>query len=261
MKNLLLFVTLLVTTISISQDCIVDKSTGVQIYFFAEENIFPKHWYIERVSPKATSLDTSEYIRSEQIVKAALKKYPVDLIKTNLKKVYVLNDLSFYGQSFGGTYSDSIVYLTNEGLSLGFIDGYIERVFHAELSSILLENYKSKFNEKAWSLNNPVDFSYGASGVDALKNKESSEDFTPMLNKMGFITQYGMSTLENDFNSFVKNLFMPRAGFADLIDEYPNLSYKINLIKQFYRSLDESFTEAYFNELLRPKATAESIKE
>jgi hypothetical protein len=233
-----------------TQDTIIDKRTGIEIVFSAKGNIFPTPWYSNKTNGKAVSLDTSEYSRSLLIIKKTLLKYPIQVIQQNLQSIYVLNSLEFFGQAFGGTNATRKVYLSNKGIAKGYSDQYIERLFHAEFSSILLRNYKSNFEELKWLKLNPSGFDYGAGGVAALKKGNDSENYDSKLNKLGFINEYATSSLENDFNSFAKNLFLPKKEFHDVFENNEAINKKRNLIISFYNSIDSSFKKEFFNKLL-----------
>ncbi len=252
MKQLSVLLFLLTPLLSFCQDTLVDSRTGVKIIFISEGKIFPESWYSTKINASAVSLDKSEYARSERMIRAALEKYPTHLINTNLKEIYILKSVTFYGQSFGGTNATSKVYLSNKGLKAGYTDHYLEQLFHAEFSSILLRNNKTLFSESAWTSNNIDDFKYGKDGVSALKEKKASEKFETSLNEIGFINQYATSSLENDFNSFAKNLFMPNPGFDNVLKNYYRLRNKRKLIIQFYQKLDQQFNEVFFNQILYP---------
>lgn len=228
-----------------SQEKIIDERTGTEIIFSSAGKIFPESWYSEKIHARGVSLDPDEYSRSGKIVKQALLKYPINVIKKNLKKIYVLKDIDFYGQSFGGTNSTDIIYLTN----VGYTDQFLEQLFHAEFSSILLRNYSSYFDETKWKSNNTNKFKYGKDGVDALKNNLCSEKFDGKFNEKGFINQYATSSMENDFNSFAKNIFLPKPEFKELIKKYDLIKSKRTLFIEFYGKIDKTFSDDYFNKI------------
>jgi hypothetical protein len=248
MKTILLL--LLTTIVAFSQDTVIDERSGVPIIFSAEGKIFPDSWYKQKTKSIGISLSPQEYERSAKVVSAAIKKYPVSVIKKNLENIYVLSDLIFFDQSFGGTNSRNAVYLSNKGIAKGYTDQYLEQLFHAEFSSILLRNYKDLFDEAEWIQGNPASFSYGKGGVEALKTKQASERFDEELNRSGFINSYATSSLENDFNAFAKNLFAPSKGFKSLVETHPKLHRKRMLIIGFYTRLNYTWTEDYFNKIL-----------
>ena len=119
MRNILLcsILFMLFSMISdVKAEKIIDARSGVEIIFTAEDGMFPYTWYSGDIKGKAVSLDSSEIIRSTEIVKKALSKYPVDVIKKNLDKIYVMKSLEFYGVIYGGTNTKNIVYIANNGI-------------------------------------------------------------------------------------------------------------------------------------------------
>jgi hypothetical protein len=223
---------------------VYNERTGVPIYSEVNEEIFPDGWKTDEIAPKAVSLDALELERSFKVINNALDKYPIGLIKNNLKGVYLLKTIEFYGQEYGGTNSDDMVYIANEGIDAGYTDNYIETTFHHEFSSILLRNYPDFLNVENWTRINTLP--YGEGGVQALKDSTDSQDFDSKYNSNGFLNEYATSSFENDFNTFAENLFNPSDEFYKSIKEYPKLKQKLELILEFFFALDKTLTRDYF---------------
>lgn len=216
----------------------------IPIYTAQSDTMYPPDWLDKPINGLATSLDSVEVSRSIRIIQNALKKYPADLLKPTLDGIYVLKSISFFDVEFGGTNSKTTVYLTNDGTKQGYTDTYIEQTFHHEFSSILLRNNWEKFDYQSWSdLNGD---NYGLGGVDALKNNKASTIIDTTLCRNGFIYEYAVSDLENDFNSIAENLFLPETNFWQVVDNYPIIRKKAELTIAFYNALNPIFTEAYF---------------
>lgn len=234
----------------------IDERSGVEIIFNTSESTFPESWYDSPSNAKIKTIDSDDDIRrSLKIVKNALQKYPVSILKANLKKVYVFYDIEFYNVGYGGTYWENNVYITNQGKSLGYDDIFVEQLFHAEFSSILFINYKQYFDKQSWKAANAPDAEYGDGGYEAIKNGNNSEEFDETINKEGFLTQYGMSDMENDFNSFAKNIFVCDPGFWELFSKYKRLNKKLNIIIEFYYTIDPQFTIEYFRKISTEKCS------
>jgi hypothetical protein len=226
-----------------------DSRTGITISFTTDSTMFPESWRGGTIKGEAASLSESEYTRSKNIVAKALEKYPKEVLSKHIKKIYVLDNIFFYGIKYGGTNSLDKVYITNRGLASGYSDHFIERLFHAEFSSILLRNVSYYLNKTSWLACNAPDFKYGGTSQDAIKNKTNGEDFDPILNEQGCLTQYGSSNFENDVNSFAKNLFKADPGFWNIIEKYPRIKCKLDLLLFFYFQIDPMFTLEYFKKL------------
>jgi len=228
----------------------IDERSGVEIIFSDPDPIFPQSWYDSPSSAKIEIIECDDEIkRSLTIIKKALMKYPVEILKSNLSKIYVLYHLSFYDVGYGGTYWEENVYITNRGVSNSYDDVFVEQLFHAEFSSILFHNYKQYFNKSSWKAANDPDAEYGEGGYEAIKSGVDSEEFNEKINILGFLTEYGMSDLENDFNSFAKNIFIADPGFWELFAKYKRLNKKLEIILKFYNNIDPVFTIEYFRKV------------
>ncbi len=209
----------------------------------AGPEIFPESWHTETIAAQATLLAPAEEEKSQQILKQAFLKYPVRVLNENLKQVYVVGRLQFSGVAAGGTNSRTVVYLCNDGRS-SVSD--LERVFHAEFSSILLRNFDHVFDQSKWKQVNPATFSYGAGGVEAIRTNKRSTRIDPTYHEAGFLNEYSTSDLENDFNSFAAQLFMTESQLWELAEQYPRIRQKLDLSITFFESIDASLTRDYF---------------
>ena len=135
---------------------------------------------------------------------------------------------------------------------MDYTDKVIEKEFHHEFSSVLLENYYYLFKEPEWRQANPADFYYfdeQTGGVGAIEKGMASQYFDPEMHEMGFLYQYGQSTLENDLNSFAESIFTNDGNIFELVEDYEKLSLKLDLIIEFYNSINPEFTLEYFEEV------------
>ena len=159
--------------------------------------------------------------------------------------------MTFYNVGYGGTNTTDALYLTNNGVAEGYTNLYLEQTFHHEYSSILYRNYSSFLDEAAWKKANNTGFDYNdpEAGVGAIRNNQSSQDLDTALCVKGFLTQYSLSGMENDINTFAQNLFSPSGNFWNYVDHYPNINKKTKLLISFYNKIDPVFTENYFKKL------------
>ena len=247
----------------LSHDYFIYERTNTPIYFSVSEYTFPNSWQTRSISPKGESLKKEEQRRSKNVLIKALDKYPASVIKKNLKAIYVLGHLEFYGQLFGGTNSNDIVYLTNKGITKGYTDFYLEQTFHHEFSSIFLRNFPKLFNKTKWKDLNAKGFKYGKGGVKALKEGKTGQVFYKEVNKKGLLTEYSKSSLENDLNTFAQNIFLPNKNFAQVLKKHKKLRKKREFLINFYNKIDKRFTKKFFDNIMWPKKklkTKKSIK-
>lgn len=237
----------LFTSIFSQCSCYTDERSGVKICIPEEgEQIFPESWRTSPINGTFVPLNEKQKERSRELIEKCLLMYPKDVLSKNLQIVYLVTEITFYGQAYGGTNSLKNVYIANKD----FTSPYIEQLFHAEFSSILLRNFPAYFDKEAWISNNASGFEYGYGGVNALKNKQSSTAFDEDFNAKGFLYQYATSSMENDFNSFAKYMFCPKTGFRELVEDNERLKRKWLLAIDFYSKIDSTLNEEYFTKIL-----------
>lgn len=223
----------------------------VNVQFSYSRSIFPSSWLTAEINATGELILPWEINRTKLIIKAALSKYPDSLLSKELRAVYFLRSMSMYHVGFGGTNSNDAVYLTNNGKEQGYTDWYIEQTFHHEFSSILYRNYPFLLDTVAWKAANITGFDYNdpEGGVGAIRKNESSQKLDTTLCRLGFLSQYAYSGIENDINSIAENLFKPVDGFWYVVNHFPRINEKVKLLIEFYYNINKVFTEAYFKKL------------
>ena len=227
----------------------VDARTGIPIRFEMTDDMFPPSWLGGEVRATAVSVDKAEVDRSLQLADAGMANYPAGLLKENLEAVYFVKEMRFYGLKYGGTNSRGTVYITNRGVRQGFTDLYILSTFHHELSSILLRNHPEKFDSAAWHAANREGFRYRSSGMESLKDGSADTKYGHRFHIDGFLNQYATSSMEEDFNPYAEALFMGDRRFWEIVDRFPRVEQKADVILAFYGALDPGYTEEHFRGL------------
>lgn len=235
-----------------AQDTTSSKETPV-ILDQASAEIFPESWRTPKVNAKAELLEETERDRCREVINRALAKYPADLLQTTLKQVYGLGRLEYSGVVTGGTRSRSAVYVVCRPT---YASPDVERIVHAEYSSILFQSFAKQFDAEAWQRINPSDFKYLGSGVQAVKSGVSPHRSDPAMREQGFIQEYAKASIEEDFNSHVAPLFMGDPKYWEAIEQYPKLKAKADIVMAFYSKIHASFTPGYFRALRATAKTA-----
>jgi hypothetical protein len=225
----------------------------------ASADIFPESWRSPKISARAEPLDDTERERCRKIVERALAKYPEEMLTVTLKKVYCLGRIEYSGVAAGGTRSMSAVYVVCKP-TYGSAD--VERIIHAEYSSVLFQNHRQHFDEVAWIAINPADFSYLGGGVQAVKSGQAMRPSDEATREMGFIKEYAKASVEEDFNCHVASLMMGDASYWEAVEKHPKLKAKSDLVIRFYSKIHASFTQEKFLALRddAAKASAEASK-
>jgi len=248
---LLLGVPLLLFTSSIPADFPDHPGSldGIVILFDTEPQMFPPSWYSAQVSAHAVSLQDNYRKEAKDILNKAIEKYPEEVLFHNLRKVYILESLHFFGVPYGGTNTKNIIYLTftysGNGQNLSFAEG----LFHHELSSVLFRNYRHLIDTTAWMNLNPPGFGYRTGSIEAIRRGRASMQIDELLLDQGFLNQYAQSAFEEDMNVTAQNLFSGGNTFWAIVDSHDRIRAKVNLIIRFYHQISPVFTEAYFRSL------------
>ena len=209
----------------------------------AGDDVFPARWLTPDINAHAELADEAERPRSKAIVAKALSKYPSTIASTNLQAVYVLGGLEYRGVATGGAISRDAVYVV---VGNRYSAAVVERVFHAEFSSILLRNDPQFFDADRWQQINPPGFQYLGSGVEAVRRKQASNRLQPALHENGFLHDYSQASIEEDFNSHAALLFMGDPAYWEAVERYPLVRAKAELTMDFYGRLDAAFSREFF---------------
>jgi len=229
-----------------AQESYYDERSGVEVFFPSSINIFPRIWSGKNVSPDISPVPSEEVIRLQDLLTHAFLKYPVDLLTSNLDRVYVMKSMKFYGLPYGGTNYKQTIYLCDDTDNPYFSNEYIEQVFHHEFSSILIRNFSVRFDKTKWLALNPPSFRYGKGGAEAISQGTASMVLDPEMMKQGFLSEYSTASLEEDINVFAQNLFTGSRDFWSAVGLNDIIREKTLLLISFYHKVNPVFTETYF---------------
>lgn len=222
-----------------SQDSLLWKKV---VCYDGKADIFPAAWKEKEIKARATAVDTTGFSEDSVFITKAFSKYPDDVIIKNVRNIYLLGKLKFYGEIFFGTNSRYDLYMALDN------NDEIERTFHHEFSSILFRNNPSYKMKSEWERLSPELLS--ASSAKAMKAGYYSTEYDPALMEKGYLSPYALSNWENDFNLYAEELFCGGKTFWTLADKYPRLMQKARLIIQFYHEkIWGGFDETYFRYL------------
>ena len=240
---------LMSTTGILAQEIVKADHSGTKICFVADKKIFPRSWRNDKTAPHARAIKQEAWPHLISIINIALNKYPEKVTRKNLKKVYILRTMMFFGLDFGGTYHKKKVYLTSNGIENGYTDQYIKGTFHHEFSSVLLKRHRKYFDEDAWHAINPPTFKYGDGGKAALQTAKANTKLNNSLYQSGFLNEYSLASMEEDFNCYAEFMFLSDDGFWQAWEQSETIRRKTNIMIKFYHKLNPVFTLEYFKKL------------
>ena len=209
----------------------------------AAPEIFPEGWRGGKINAIAKPLLDDQVPRLLRLIDRALAKYPKPLLESTLSKIYGLGHLEYRGVATGGTRSANAIYVVCKPT---YRDEAVERIIHAEYSSILFQKFAKEFDAEAWKRHNAEGTTYVGSGVAAVKAGKSSREMKPELNEQGYVSEYAQASIEEDFNSHAARLFIGEEAYWQSLDKYPQLKAKSDLVMSFYAKLNGEFTQAKF---------------
>jgi len=94
----------------------------------------------------------------------------------------------------------------------------------------------------------PEEFTYPTSEqeqLEATQSYASAKDLSA-ITALGFVSDYGMSGIENDINTYAELLLSEPEKLINLSRSSPLVEQKTKLIVQFYARLHDGFTD-YFS--------------
>jgi hypothetical protein len=194
------------------------------------------------INGKAAQLSEFGIARFSKILPKVLAIYPPDVIKRDLKAIKLSKEVWFYGVRYGASAFGHTVYLTDGGREQGFTDFYIAQTFHHEFSSVLMKSHA--FPTQQWFEANPPDVKYQTDFERYLKSIAEDRDLegNDYYHQRGMMSKYSYSTLENDFNLYAQTVFNEPLRMKSLINQYPRMKAKYEILKAFYLSLSPGFS-------------------
>lgn len=189
-----------------------------------------------------TLADASESLDG---IEAALTTYPQGFVAEVIDAIYLSGPMLMEGAEAGGTYSSNSIILVNlsgwNGTNFNF-ENSLKGVHH-ELSSLVY--MRSPFVIFAWQALLPKEWKPVSSNYEALtQDRNIGPDY-----ENGFLSRYGKTNVENDFNIYAEFAFAEPEKLRELAATYPIIAKKLSLFitaySQFSAKYEQDF-EDYF---------------
>jgi len=193
---------------------------------------------IEVILTPPTEIQFLNYL---SILQDALNKYPTELIHQHLKEIFIGGSYHQNGGIISGLYNKDIVYLFYNSQDGDNSSTFLEQTFHHEFSSILIHAYD--FPAFDWLKLNPENFEYIINPIKINEYMNSIETYkaTELQLTQGLVSSYGQSNAENDINSYIELIFTQPKKMQALVNTYPIIKLKYQMIKKFYLSISPQF--------------------
>jgi hypothetical protein len=220
----------------------IKRTFSVRVHWrYDPDTFFSAAWRSKPVSAGGSQTEPDEAEWMVYIIERFLSKYSKDFIHKNLRSIYLVKEMRFYGHRYAGTYSPDSIYIACTGLTDGSSRSYLEATLHCEFSSILLRNHG--FPAAEWSEVNERGWKYSGYGKDYdILGRADLHERTAELLAKGFLKKYAQASPEEDFNSYVR-LFIenPRLLYS-LASRHGRIAQKLRVCREFYRRIDSGFS-------------------
>ena len=200
----------------------------------------PSSFYIPPYLPEDAHIPTVEMkaARPKDIepaldgIEDALKKYPPGFMSKLIKAIFICGDMTIAGAPAGGTYGPAWVLLAapsgigSEGIRLTCRMGV-----HHELSSFV---YLRGDNAVRWRKMEPDNWRFAATPEAQIQRYKS----TPPDPATGFLSAYGATTPENDFNVYAEKMMTELSTVVRLSKLHPMVAKKAAFVRECYVAID-----------------------
>jgi hypothetical protein len=169
-------------------------------------------------------------------IEAALRAYPPGFFAANCKAIFLCGSLTLDGASAGGTWRGSwIILAVNPRYGRQGIYDNVWHGVHHEFSSLVWVRFPELRDR--WRALLPADWVPSTRYAEALKASGAlSADAD-----QGFLSPYGATNDENDFNSYAEAVFVDPSHVARQADKHPEVARKLALLLDAYLQLDSRF--------------------
>ena len=162
--------------------------------------------------------------------------YNKKFLSSNIEEIVLLRDLTFTGASVGGLSDGNVIYICLDDYENDLVQGssiYFNALNH-EFSSNILK--KMKFTKKiVWRTISDVYFETREYLLKCLRDTRFSRTVNSKLLENGFLANYALTNMENDFNVYAEKLFSKDIDLISAKEKYSNVKKKLELLKEVYR--------------------------
>lgn len=188
----------------------------------------------------AKPLAASEMERCTRVVRDELRKFPEAVLERYLDRVYLLQEVTFQGVPVGGlNFRQSRTICIDAGP--GATDSAITRMLDHEMTHLLVSGRAAGFPYRDWARLNPPGFRYGNGGLEAMRAGILLGDGDDGCRAQGFSRPYGMADESEDIACIGEMLFSGDPTFWSYVDRFRELRTKVEMLAQFFHSLDNVY--------------------
>jgi hypothetical protein len=172
-------------------------------------------------------------------IEEAQAMYPPGFVRGLVSAIFIAGELQFHDARAGGYAGPAwIILAAPESLSKAGIRLNDVTAFHHELSSFVLRKSNSI---DAWAAFAPTSWRFASTNEEALF---SGAAMAPALDT-GFLSAYGATSPENDFNTYAERIFTQPKELVGLACRHPLVRKKLLFVLQTYVALDNRMENTF----------------
>ncbi len=216
---------------------LIGATYGIRIGYGAPDQFYTPPFSVKDariVGGVATPVDINALPPALDGIERSLRVYPPGFFQRFCKAIFLSGSLILDGGEAGGTYGRAwIILVATKKVGDGGIFETALLGVHHEFSS-LIWNHVPMLPAR-WAALLPAGWTATQSNAQALK--ASDEGLTNPVD--GFLSSYGATTTENDFNVYAETVFTNSKRVATLAHDYPIVARKTALLMSAYTQLDD----------------------
>ncbi|MBA8903621.1 hypothetical protein [Phyllobacterium sp. P30BS-XVII] len=170
----------------------------------------------------------------------AFDAYPEKCLGRIIKAIFIAGKIVINGAEVGGTYGQDWIFvasprnLPDESRQLT-----AELDVHHETSSFVW--LRNSPLQAAFKAQEPADWRFETDAADQVSRGQGAN---PPI-ETGFLSAYGATTAENDFNTYAEVIFSDPARMKDMASKVPLVAKKLNLVLRAYMEIDPRLHETF----------------
>jgi hypothetical protein len=173
-------------------------------------------------------------------IEESLGSYPPGFFRRLCAAIFISGGLTIDGAPAGGTYGPAwIVLVADERLGDEVNRETARLGVHHEFSSLVWHHVAGL--PPRWIGLLPPNWKEAKDNAEALK--ASDRGFIDLAS--GFLSPYGATDPENDFNTYAERLFTDAGSVARLADRHSVIAKKLSLLMGAYNSIDQRMDEVF----------------
>jgi hypothetical protein len=191
------------------------------------------HVQAQRIEPESAAIALDG-------IERALTQYPADFVAKLIKAIFVAGELRVGGVKAAGTIGPAWIIIAaprrlgTEGI---FENGYLG--VHHELSSFVLHRNPDRLTE--WAHFAPETWHFDDM-PEAIRERGTGPDPDPST---GFLSAYGATNPENDFNVYAEKIFTEPGSLSQLARRLPIIRKKLDYVIAAYVDIDPRMIEVF----------------